>query len=202
MVDNLRTRVGESSDLRDLARAMETPFRIDAYDLGVAGAIAYIPSSVNIYINSWIDDGNSSVQKFALTSSSIPEVMALRLVQHSLPKSAKESKGLIGGLATTLIDLGKSIDELYEEQDKIYWLKNANSAQRLIVDGGKKVIQGLYKPMREFQYSEDPFLYKPSWVKSEDWAESKEARSGILLFGTICHNFKTAWMNMQGRWRI
>ena len=193
MVENLRVRLDHESRIQDLARAMETPFEIDAHDIGVVGSIAYSQKMRKFYEETY--DSTRREYRTALEPSSVPEALALRLTQYSLPKSEQEARRILGDVAETITNPELAQEESSKQQHRIYWKKNPSPTDIVIANAGIESLDKLFKKIREFQYSADLKLYKPTWIHDSEWTRGYFA--GCIL--PTIHHLKTTWMQMQGR---
>jgi hypothetical protein len=193
MVENLRLRLNEKSGIRDLAIAMETPFEIDAYDIGIVGSIAYSPELRKFYKDTY--DYAKKAHKTALEASSVPEALALRLTQHTLPESEKEARRILGDVARIVMNSEFTNEEARKQHEKIYWIDNPSPKDVLIANIGLESLSRLLKKIREFEYAENTRLYAPLWVPK---CELEHGYEKGFISNTI-HHFKTQWMNMKGR---
>ncbi len=196
MVENLRVRLNEKSKIQDLARAMETPFEIDAYDIGVVGSIAYSPEMRDFYKACGYQDRPNPTK--ALSPPSVPEVLILRQIQHLLPESEETAKEVLNKLAEYRLNpcISSKRYQDCKERNSVYSFPYARKPMPSIIGVGLDTIQSMYKKMREFDYAEDSLLHKPDWINELEWL-------GDNFFNSIrshtIHHFKTTWMQMQGR---
>ena len=195
MVENLRARLNEKSGIHDLARAMETPFEIDAYDIGLIGSIAYSPELRKFYKETY--DPTKRVFRTALERTSVPEALALISTQHALPESEQDARRILGEVARAIMNPELTQEESSIQHDRIYWKENPAPTDIVIARVGTEILDKLFKEIRTFYYEEDLNLYKPSWIQDDDWAV-REKGYDCIRPNTV-HHFKTEWMNMQGR---
>ncbi len=195
MVENLRARLSKESGIQDLARAMETPFEIDAYDMGVIGSIAYSPELRRFYKETW-EASPKRGYKTALEPGSVPEALALRLTQHALPESEQEARRILDGIARTITNPELTNDEASKQHERIYWVENPPHENYIISNAGAKVLDKLAEKVQEFYYSKDLLLHKPSWISDSDWLGESTQES---IRSQTIHHFKTQWMNMSRR---
>lgn len=184
---NLRERIGEGSDLRDLARAIETPFVFDAYDLGVAGAIAYCKTSIEQYKKSWAEEDGIALQKFALHSESVPEAIFLRQMQFAMPRTERKVAKVLGRLAEMNLDATCSYDDYWKVKDLLF---SDGHLKETLIKYGRETARSLSAQKDIFTEDEDKYKFKPVWVSDADWRPTNGAYG---IRGEIFHCFGNSW---------